>query len=115
MPYEIALVIPSRAYTSCNDGGGFAFSADFRRLFSAFLVVLTQSEPFDKSPKLNVDVVKPSGETEALQIEIPHNSLGGEIGFAYFPIRIFVETNGRYVLTVRSRGGSVSVPLKVSS
>lgn len=85
------------------------------RVAKVTLVVLTQAEAGDKAPKLNIEIVKPSGDSQTVEIDIPKATLGGEIGFAFFPIGIPVETDGRYLLSVTSRGGFVSLPLRVQS
>ena len=77
------------------------------------LVVLTRAEAGDKAAKLNIEVVKPSGDSESVELDIPGATLGGENGFAFFPIGIQAETYGRYVLEVTSGGGSVSLPLRL--
>ena len=101
-----------------NVQGGVLASCLVRpdRIARVTLVVLTQAEAGDKAAKLNIKLVKPSGDSQALQIDIPEATLGGENGFASFPIGIPAETDGRYVLVVSgSGGGSVSLPLRVAS
>jgi hypothetical protein len=77
--------------------------------------VLTHGQAGDKAPKLEVKLVKPSGDSQSLQGEIPQGAIGGEIGFAVFPLGIQAETNGRYVLEVTSGDSSISLPLTVFS
>jgi hypothetical protein len=83
------------------------------RVAKVTLVVLTQAEAGDKAAKLNIEIVNPSGDSQAQQIDMPEAALGGEIGFAFFPIGIPVRTDGRYLLKVTSRGGCVALPLRV--
>jgi hypothetical protein len=85
------------------------------RIARLTLVVLTHGQAGDKAPKLEVKLVKPSGDSQSLQGEIPQGALGGEIGFAVFPLGIQAETNGRYVLEVTSGDSSISLPLTVFS
>jgi hypothetical protein len=85
------------------------------RLAQATLVVLTQSEPFDKAPGLSLKITNPSGETREIQLEVPSSSLGGEIGFVCFPLGIPVPADGRYVLSISTQTASISLPLNVSS
>jgi len=100
------------------------------RIANVTLVVLTQAEagttraalfggssvttpPGGKPPKLNIELLKPSGHYQALQIDIPEAALGGDNGFAYFPMVIPAETDGRYMLIVSSGGPSVCLSLRV--
>lgn len=86
-----------------------------QRVAQVTLVVLIQAEPFDKAPKVDVKITDPSGNSQAHQFDMPESSLGGEIGFGYFPLRIPVPVDGRYVIAVSGRGGFVALPLKVIS
>lgn len=92
-----------------------SFHADPSRLIALTLVVLTQPEPYDRTATIKVTFTNPAGESQASSLEIPESSLGGEIGFAYYPVRIPVPTDGRYQLSVSAERGSVTLPLKVSS
>lgn len=86
------------------------------RIANVTLVVLTQADAGDKSAaKLKIEVVKPSGQSAALQIDLPEAALGGDIGFAFFPMEIPVETDGQYLLIMTSRGSFISLPLTVHS
>jgi hypothetical protein len=85
------------------------------RLAKVALVVLTQAQAFDKDVRVNIEVVKPSGEIQTVQAAIPKVTLEAENGFAFFPIGIVAETDGRYVLVVTCGGSSVSLTLKVRS
>jgi len=85
------------------------------RIAKLNLVVLTQAQAFDKDVRLNIEVVKPSGEIQAVQAAIPDVTLKGENGFAFFPVGLIAETDGRYVLVVTCGGSSVSITLKVTS
>lgn len=100
-----------------NITGGVAdtYRVGSGRVAQVTLVVLTQAEPFDKAPKVDVKITDPSGNVQANQFDMPESSLGGEIGFVYFPLRIPVPVDGRYLISVSSRGGFVSLPLKIIS
>ncbi len=74
-----------------------------------------QPEPTDRDPKINLEITGPSGSSESVQLDIPPASLGGEVGFVYFPMQMPLPQDGRYVLTVSSDNGSVALPLNVSS
>ncbi|MGW0159236.1 hypothetical protein ACWDUN_07905 [Mycobacterium sp. NPDC003323] len=77
------------------------------------LVVLIAPEPGDASPTIDIRFTDPTGTGMDLRLDVPPSSLGGEIGFAYYPLALPVPVGGRYLLTVTSRGGFVSLPLKV--
>lgn len=85
------------------------------RAARATLVVLTQPEESDTEPKIKVTITDPAGGSVDGQMDVPPASLGGEIGFVFFPIDISLPTDGRYVISVTSDKGSVSLPLHVSS
>lgn len=85
------------------------------RIAQATLVVLIQPEPFDKTPNIDLRITDPSGEAREIQLEVPASSMGGEIGFVCYPLGVPVPADGRYLLSVSSHGGFVSLPLKVSS
>src|SRR5215211_2650367 len=76
------------------------------------LVVLTQAESPDPGRELVLEVIPPSGD-DRLQIpfELPEAVLGGEIGFAFFPIEMGLPSNGRYVFLVTGGGATISLPL----
>ncbi|MGK2865960.1 MAG: hypothetical protein ACSLFA_04845, partial [Mycobacterium sp.] len=79
------------------------------------LVVLIQPEPFDQVARIDVRFTDPTGGALDVQFDVPESSLGGEIGFVYYPLRLPVPVDGRYLLAVSGRGGFVSLPLKVLS
>lgn len=91
------------------------YRAGVDRHARATLVVLTQAEPFDRAPNVDLKVTDPSGESREIELVIPPSSLGGEIGFACFPVGIPVPVDGRYLLSVSTQAGSVSLPLNVES
>ena len=85
------------------------------RLVKVDLVVLTQAQASDKDVRLNVELVKPSGEIQIVEAAIPDITLKGDNGFAFFPLGLTAETDGRYVLVVTCGGSSVSLTLNVTS
>lgn len=85
------------------------------RAAQAMLVVLIQPEDSDSEPKIKVTITDPAGNTQDVQMDVPQDSLGGEIGFVYFPIQMPLPVDGRYSISVSSDGGFVSLPLRVSS
>lgn len=85
------------------------------RAAQATLVVLIQPEPTDRDPKINLEITGPSGTSESAQLDVPPTSLGGEVGFVYFPMQMPLPQDGRYVLAVSSDNGAVALPLNVSS
>ena len=91
----------------------FQVGAD--RLARVTLVVLIQPEPLDQAPTVDVKVSTPQGNSQEMNLEVPKSSLGGEVGFVLLPLGIPVPVDGRYLLSISSRGGFVSLPLKVRS
>jgi len=85
------------------------------RTAQATLVVLMQPESTDRDPKIALEVTDPSGNTETVQLDVPPSSLGGEVGFVFYPIQMPLPADGRYVLAVSSNNGFVALPLNVSS
>lgn len=85
------------------------------RAARATLVVLIQPEDSDTQPKINVTVTDPAGNSVDAQMDVPASSLGGEIGFVFFPMEMPLPTDGRYSISVSSDRGSVVLPLRVSS
>lgn len=85
------------------------------RAARATLVVLIQPEPSDRSPKIDVKVTGPTGNSENAQLDVPESSLGGEVGFVFFPMQVPLPVDGRYLISVSSNNGFVSLPLNVSS
>ena len=69
----------------------------------------------DTAPKVTLGLVKPCGDAQEEQIDMPVPSMapGGEVGFAFWPILIPVEADGKYLLEVRGDEGVVSLPLTV--
>ena len=98
-----------------NVRGGVVSSARVgpNRVARVTLVVITRAEPSDTAPKISVQLIDPSGESQAFEVEIPAASLSSEIGFAYWPLWIPVEIDGRYVIVVASDSSSISIPLSV--
>ncbi len=92
-----------------------SFRAGPSRVAVATLVVLIQPEPLDQTATINLTLADPAGESQPFSFEVPKSSLGGEIGFAYFPLRIAVPVDGRYLLAVSARSGSVTLPLTVTT
>ncbi|MGE2731426.1 hypothetical protein ACQI4F_18275 [Mycolicibacterium vaccae] len=84
-----------------------------QRVIEPTLIVLIAPEPFDQAAKIDVRFTDPTGETLDEQFDVPQSSMGGEIGFVYYPVRLPVPVNGRYLLTVSARGGFVSLPVRV--
>lgn len=84
-----------------------------QRVVEPTLVVLIQPEPFDRTAKIDVRFTDPTGEAFDVQFDVPESSLGGEIGFVFYPLRLPVPVKGRYLLSVSGRGGFVSLPLTV--
>lgn len=92
--------------TSCQAGP--------RRIVEPILVVLIAPEPFDQATKIDVRFTDPVGAPLDVQFDVPASSLGGEVGFALYPLKLPVPVDGRYLLAVSGRGGFVSLPLTVS-
>ncbi|MBJ7464549.1 MAG: hypothetical protein JHD38_13015 [Mycolicibacterium sp.] len=92
--------------TSCQAGP--------QRLVEPVLVVLIQPEPSDRSATIDVRFTDPVGGALDVQFEAPESSLGGEVGFVFYPLKLPVPVNGRYLLAVTGRGGFVSLPLTVT-
>jgi hypothetical protein len=89
--------------------------ADAQRLVQVTLVVFIQPDAFDQAPKIDVTFTDPSGGTTEEQFDVPESSLGGEIGFVYWLLKMPVPVKGRYLFTVSSHSGSVSLPIKVTN
>lgn len=85
------------------------------RIARMTLVVLTEFESGDSAPGLSIEFVRPSGDSQDERIEMPPQSVApaGDIGFAYWPLWVPVEQDGRYLLVVRGDAGSVTLPLTV--
>jgi hypothetical protein len=82
------------------------------------LVVLTQTEAADRHadpPKVEVEIIRPSGESQTMQLAVPKAVLGGENGFATFYLAIPAPTDGRYVLVVTVGSHHISLPLTLYS
>lgn len=105
--------------------GGVAryFKAGHDRVARITLVVLTRFEAHDSAPKLTVEFVRPSGDSQAVDVDVPVALAGspeGEMGFAIWPLWMPVEEDGEYSVVVRemdggSDGDSISLPLTVRS
>jgi hypothetical protein len=87
--------------------------AGAERVVEPTLVVLIAPEPSDEAAKIAVRFTDPTGEALEEQYDLPQSSMGGEIGFVCYPLRLPVPVNGRYLLSVSARGGFVSLPLRV--
>lgn len=99
-------------------GGAFShFVADPDRVARLNLVILVRFDAGDNARRLRVELVAPSGESQALQVEMPTDVSYDEeeVGFAYWPLWIPVETDGRYEFVVTADEGMVSLPLMVRS
>lgn len=78
------------------------------------LIVFTQYEAGDQAPTLTVELRRPDDDAQTMQVDWPlRESPEGEIGFAFWPLWLPVETDGVYRVTVSGDNGSVSLPLKV--
>jgi hypothetical protein len=99
--------------------GGFLrhFHVGPDRTAEMTLIVFTEFEDGDTTPKVTVGLMKPSGDSQEEQIDVPVPSLapGGEVAFAFWSILIPVEDDGKYLLEVRGDKGAVSLPLTVQS
>jgi hypothetical protein len=85
------------------------------RVVNLTLVVLAQFDTSESGPKLTVELITPSGDSQSERLEMPPVSLGTEVGFACWPLWVPAETDGRYVFVVSGDEGSVSLPLTVYS
>jgi len=83
------------------------------RIANVTLVVLTQAEAGDKAVRLNIEAIKPNGDTQVLQVAIPEVSMKSQNGFAFFPMAIGAETNGRYALILTCGSSTHSLNLTV--
>ena len=92
--------------TSCQAGP--------QRIVEPILVVLIQPEPLDQTAKIDVRFTDPVGAAIDVQFDVPESSLGGEVGFVFYPLKLPVPADGRYLLAVSGRGGFVSLPLTVT-
>lgn len=99
--------------------GGFLrhFQVGPDRTAEMTLIVFTEFEDGDTTPQLTVGLMKPSGDSQEEQIDVPAPSMapGGEVAFAFWSIVIPVEEDGKYLLEVRGDKGAVSLPLTVQS
>ena len=93
--------------TSCHAGP--------QRVVEPVLVVLIQPESSDQDAKIDVRFTDPVGGALDMQFEVPESSLGGEVGFVFYPLELPVPADGRYLLAVSGRGGFASLPLTVIS
>jgi hypothetical protein len=89
--------------------------ANSQRLVQVTLVVLIQPESLDKAPKIDVKFTDPSGSATEEQFAVPESSLGGEVGFVYWVLKMPVPIKGRYVFAVSSDSGCVSLPLTITN
>ncbi|CAN5488774.1 hypothetical protein BH11ACT7_BH11ACT7_34040 [soil metagenome] len=92
-----------------------SFRAGPDRLARVTLVVLIQPEPFDQAATIDLKISDPAGKSSVTTLDVPQSSLGGEVGFVLVPLQVPVPVDGRYLLSITSHSGSVSLPLKVSS
>jgi hypothetical protein len=88
------------------------------RIARFVLVVLTQTEAGDRDararqPKLDVEIIPPSGQSQTLHLDIPKAVFAGENGFATFYLGIPAPTDGRYVLLATVGSHHISLPLTV--
>ena len=83
------------------------------RVARVTLVVITRVLQSDTAPKIGIQLIYPSGDSQAVEVEVPAESLFNEIGFAYWPLWLPVEIDGRYVLVVTCDDSSVSIPMSV--
>lgn len=95
--------------------GGFVrfVQAGPDRVASLNLIIFAELETSDTAPKVNVELVTPSGDSQVEQVDMPRMSAEGGVCFAYWPLWIPVETDGQYVVTVSGDEGTVSLPLTV--
>ena len=79
------------------------------------LVVLTQGDAKDADRLLVVEVSPPNG-AEALHMhrELPSNLTDADVGFACFQFQLTLNLNGRWMISLSGKAGSVSLPLTVS-
>lgn len=101
------LNIEGGVVTSCQAGPD--------RTVEPVLVVLIQPEPSEQAATIDVRFTDPTGGALDVQFDVPESSLGGEVGFVFYPLKLPVPVDGRYLLAVTGRGGFVSLPLKVLS
>lgn len=85
------------------------------RAAGATLVVLIQPEGSDDQPKIDVTVTDPAGNIQSAQLTVPESSLGGEVGFVFYPMQMPLPADGRYTIAVSGDRGSVTLPLNVLS
>jgi hypothetical protein len=88
------------------------------RIARFVLVVLTQTEAADRQPrapqpKVDVEVIRPSGDTQTLHLDLPDATFAGENGFATFYLGIPAPVDGRYVLVVTVGSHNISLPFNV--
>lgn len=92
------------------------FQASSDRQVTVTLVVLTQPQPFDLAPVIAVQLTTPTGEMRQIALEVPKESLGGEVGFVIAPLHIPLPVDGKYTLSLSTGGGSpLTLPLTVFS
>ncbi|MBV8928084.1 MAG: hypothetical protein JO152_03025 [Mycobacteriaceae bacterium] len=90
------------------------------RIARFVLVVLTQTEAADRRadaepPDVEVEIIRPSGQSQTMHLDIPKPALAGENGFATFYLAIPAVTDGRYVLLVSVGAHNISLPFTVYS
>lgn len=83
------------------------------RVVALTLVVLTQPEPFDKEPELELTMTGPVELALQQRIAVPQSSLGGTIGFVVAPLRFTATADGVHALSVVGHRGSATMPLTV--
>lgn len=91
--------------TSCQAGP--------QRVVEPTLVVLIQPEPLDQAAKIDVRFTDPVGRALDIRFDVPESSLGGEVGFVFYRLKLPVPVKGRYLLAVSGRGGFASLPLTI--
>ena len=101
-------------------GGGFlrAYQVSVDRLVDVHLIVLARFEAGESTPKLSIELVMPSGDSQTMSVDMPwapDESDEEDLGFAFWPLLIPAEDDGLYRLIIGGGEDSLTLPLRVMS
>ena len=110
---EAASVVDNKLNVMGGVLSGYVVGPD--RVAEFVLVVLTQNEPDDQDRRVDVEIRPPNGgQPLRIAYEVPEAAMLAEIGFAFFPVRVRLAVDGRWVIVVTGGAGMISLPLAVS-
>ncbi len=79
------------------------------------LVVLTQGDSGSADHLIVIEVSPPDGgQPLHLHRELPMNLTNADVGFASFQLRLTLNLNGRWTISLTGGAGAVSLPLTVT-